>query len=952
MQYHTMIKKIWGYLALLLFITGATEVHAQKPKNKPGDQQQVQVPTDRIPMDPNIRTGKLPNGLIYYIRKNNKPENRVELRLALNAGSILESDDQQGLAHLLEHMAFNGTKKYKKQDLVNFLESIGVNFGADLNAYTSFDETVYMLKVPTDKPGLVDKGVDVLREWAGNISLDPTEVDKERGVVIEEWRLGLGAQERIRDKQFPVLLKNSQYAKRLPIGKPEIIENFKHDRLVQFYKDWYRPDLMAVVVVGDVDPVKMEKDIRRLFGTLKNPSKKASRKYFDVPNHPETLVSIVSDPEAEFRQIGIIFKHPATNPNSRLAYREGLISQLWSSMLSTRLQEIATKPNPPFAFAGGGYGSFVRTKDAFQLSAIVPEGKMSNALEVLLTEAERIRRHGFLPSEFEREKANLLRSYENNFNEKDKTESNAFANEYVRHFLENEPAPGISWEYEYVKQALPAIKLEEVNQFAVRYMTDQNRVLNVTGKEDENNPLPTESELFSVLNKMKGKDITPYTDSAATSELLPQLPISGAITKAETEASTGITRLTLSNGAMVTLKPTNFKNDEVLFSATSPGGTSLVSDADYASVELGNQVMAMAGIGNFSMIELQKKLSGKVARVGSYIGDRSEGLTGMASPKDLETLFQLIHLRFTQPRLDEASLNMFKSQFQMFKGFFAAPDYVFQDTISVTMSRYHPRVRPFSSFKVEELNADRALAIYRERFGNAGDFSFYFVGNFEVEKIKPMIARYLASLPTTTTTEEAKDMGIRPPTGVIEKKVLKGKEPKSSSEIQFTGPFEWSRNNRVHLSALGKAIEIRLREELREALSGSYYANASGIAVLEPVPLYTFSVSYASDPARADELYSAMWRVIEEVQTKGVSDEILTKVKEGYYRDLETNLKENRFWMSQIMRKDELKEDLGTILTGSKDLYQSMTSADIQTAARRYLKKDNVARFVLLPENQ
>jgi len=947
-----MTKKFLGYFTLLLLMVGISSVYAQKPKTKTGDKQQIQVPTDKIPLDPNIRTGKLPNGLTYYIRKNSKPEKRVELRLALNAGSILETDDQQGLAHLLEHMAFNGTKKYKKQDLVNFLESIGVNFGADLNAYTSFDETVYMLKVPTDKPGLLDKGVDVLREWAGNITLDPDEVDKERGVVVEEWRLGLGAQERIRDKQFPVLLKNSQYAHRLPIGKPEIIQNFKHDQLKQFYKDWYRPDLMAVVVVGDVEPAKMEQDIRRLFGTLKNPTKKIPRKYYDVPGHPETLVSIVSDPEAEFRRIGVIYKHPAQNPNSRIAYREGLVASLWSGMLSTRLQEIATKPNPPFAFAGGGYGSFVRTKDAFSLSAIVPEGKMSNALDVLLTEAERIRRHGFLASEFERQKASLLRSYENNFNEKDKTESDAFADEYVRNFLESEPAPGISWEYDFVKQALPNIKLEEVNQFAVRFMTEQNRVLTVTGKEDENNPLPNENELLAVLNSIKDKNIKPYVDTAATSELLPQLPTSGTITKTDTDTATGVTRLTLSNGAKVTLKPTNFKNDEVLFSGTSPGGSSLVSDADYTSVQLGSQVMAMAGVGNFSMIELQKKLSGKVAQVGAFIGDDSEGLSGKASPKDLETLFQLIHLRFTQPRLDDASLNMFKSQFQMIKGFFSSPEYVFQDTMMVTMARYHPRVRPFSSYKVEELNPERALSVYRERFGNAGDFSFYFVGNFETEKIKPLIAQYLASLPTTNATEKAKDLGIRPPTGVIEKKVLKGKEPKSSSEIQFTGPFEWNRQNRVKLSALGKVLEIRLREELREALSGSYYANASGRSEKEPTPLYTFSVNYASDPERADELYAAMWRVIEEIQTKGTTEEVLTKVREGYSRDLETNLKENRFWMTQLMQKDELKEEISQIPVGAKDLYQALTSEDIQNAARLYLKKDNVVRFVLLPEKQ
>ncbi|MCH6560650.1 insulinase family protein, partial [candidate division KSB1 bacterium] len=605
-----------------------------------------------LPTDPKIRIGKLKNGLKYYIRENQKPENRAELRLAVNAGSVLEDDDQRGLAHFVEHMAFNGTKNFAKQEIVDYLESIGMQFGPDINAYTDFDETVYMLQVPTDSVEAVETAFQILEDWAHNISFEEEEIDKERGVVVEEWRLGRGAGARMRDKQFPILFKDSRYAERLPIGKKEILETAPYNSLRRFYRDWYRPDLMAVVAVGDFDKDWIEKLIKKHFRRLRALKKPRERQVFPVPNHKETLFAPASDVEATSSNISIYYKHEVPEEGTVGDYRRSLIEALYNSILNNRLNELLQNPEPPFLFGFSSQGTFIRSKSFYILGAGVKDNGIEAGLEAVLTEAIRVRRHGFTESELERQKTEMLRRFEQVYNERDKTESEQFAAEYIRNFLEGEPLPGIEYEYTLYNLLLPGIKIEEVNQLAKNLIRDENRVISVSTPEKEEIKTPTEEGILAVFDRVNRKEIKPYEDTVPDLPLVEIPPTPGKIVAQETIEKLGVTEWDLSNGVKVVLKPTDFKNDEILFTATSPGGHSLVPDKDFIAAALATAIIREGGLGNFDRIALQKKLAGKLAGVSAWISSLQEGLSGNASPKDLETLFELIYLHFTAPRKD------------------------------------------------------------------------------------------------------------------------------------------------------------------------------------------------------------------------------------------------------------------------------------------------------------
>ncbi len=653
----------------------------------------AQALSEPMPLDPQITMGKFPNGMRYYIRNNKKPEKRAELRLVVKAGSILEDDDQQGLAHLVEHMAFNGTSHFPKNELVSFIESLGMRFGADVNAYTSFDETAYMLTVPTDKPETIDKGLLVLEDWAHNLSFDPVEIDKERGVVMEEWRLGRGAGARMRDKLFPVLLKGSRYADRLPIGKPEIIQNGKQERLKQFYADWYRPDLMAVVAVGDFDKAAIEKMITTHFASIPAAAKPRPRTYYDVPDHSGTAYAIATDKEANTTAVEIDTLLPGREQGSVGVYRQKTVDALFSGMLSARFSELAQKADAPFIGAGAFRGSFfARSKDSATLGALVKEDGIERGLDALLSEAERVARFGFTATELDRQKQSVLRSYERNALEKENRLSGSRADEYVRNFLENES-------------------------------------------------LPTAD------------------DSAV---LLESTPTPGTITKTTTKDAIGITEWELSNGVRVILKPTTFKEDEILFRAISPGGTSLASDKDYIPASSATQVINASGVGKFSAIDLRKFMTGKVASATPYISEVEEGLNGSSSRKDLETMFQLIYLRFTQPRADATAFAVQTAQTKTFlANQTAIPEFVFFNALNTTRYQNHLRRRLSTPATVDEWNLDKSLAFYKDRFADASDFTFVFVGSFEPATIKPLVERYLGSLPSIRRKESWKDVGVR-----------------------------------------------------------------------------------------------------------------------------------------------------------------------------------------------
>jgi zinc protease len=931
-----------GSLAML----AVTPALAQTPTQAPP------ALTQTLPTDSRVTIGTLPNGLRYYIRQNPKPEKRAELRLAVKAGSILEDNDQLGLAHFLEHTGFNGTTNFKKNELVSYLQSIGVRFGADLNASTGFDETVYMLPIPTDSAHIVNKAFQILEDWAHGQIFDPTEVANERGIVLEEWRGRKGAGDRMVQKWLPIALKGSRYATRLPIGTQESIQGATPEKLRRFYQDWYRPDQMAVIAVGDFDPKRMEALIKQHFsGIARRPNPRA-RPAAGVPDNTAPLVAIATDPEATSSSVNLTFKLPVEETKTVGDYRRDLAQRLYLSMLNNRFYEITQKPDAPFTSAGASKGRFFAgQKDAFTLYAGARDGALDKATEAILTEARRVDQFGFLESELSRAKQNLLRAYERAHAERNNTMSGAFVGEYLGNFLSGEAIPGIEYEYTLTQQLLPTIALNEVNALARSWITDENRVILVQAPEKPGVKVPSETELLALFDRAAKATVTAYTESVSEEPLIERLPPAGRVVSERAIASVGITEWRLSNGARVLLKPTDFKADEIQFSAYSVGGNSLVPNADYLSATMASTIVRLGGIGRFNQVDLGKKLTGKVVSVLPNIGLTGEGMTGNASPKDLETLLQLVHLNFTSPRLDSTAFAAYKNRITpALTNRGSDPNQVFFDTVNVTMAQNHFRSRPLSVSLLNEVKPDRALAIYKDRFADAGDFTFLFVGNVDPAVLKPLAERYLATLPAAGRKENWKDIGMSAPRGVVEKTVRKGSEPKAMTIMLFTGPFQYSPENRFALRVLTDLLQIKLIETLREQLGGTYSPDAGGGGSRIPRAEYSISIQYGSAPENVEKLAQTVLALVDSLKTKGPLPADVEKVREQLVRTREVDLKTNGFWTGNIAGRDQAGEDLGGLLAPYDEMIRKLTPALIQQAARQYLDTKNFAKFVLLPE--
>jgi zinc protease len=912
--------------------------------------EQPSAPSEAVPLDPAVTFGRLANGITYYIRPHNEPRDRAELRLAVNAGSILEDDDQRGLAHFVEHMAFNGTENFEKQELIEYLESIGIRFGADLNAYTSFDETVYMLQVPTDDPEILRTGVQILSEWASKITFDPEEIDKERGVVIEEWRLGRGANARIFDKQAAVVFKDSKYAERLIIGKKEILESAPPEVVVRYYRDWYRPDLMALVAVGDFDVEEMETLIRKNFSSIPAAEDPRPREKFTVPEHSETLYSIVTDPESTMTRVRLMQQLPPSELVTESDYRRSLVEGLYDSMLNQRMQERSRDADPPYIAAGGGAGNMVRGMGAYNLVAIVEEGGLDRGLEAILTEAERVARHGFTSTELERSKAAYLRAMEQAYRERDKVKSRSFAGEYVRNFLTAEASPGIAAELDLAKKHVPGITLEEVNALADRWLQEGSRVITVSGPETSSAHMPTEATISTVVAQVALADIAPYDDRVADQPLMAAVPPQVEIVSESAISELGVTEWRLVNGVRVLLKSTDFKNDQILFTAYSPGGTSLVADDDYIAAATADTVVVEGGVGPFDLTQLQKLLSDKVVKVSPYIGELEEGISGSASPDDLETMFQLISLYFTNPRRSEQA---FASVTQKYRGFvenrLARPESEYADTVSKIVTQDHFRRRPWNLELVDEMDLDTSFEVYQDRFADASDFTFIFVGNFDLDQMRPYVQSYLGNLPSINRAESWKDIGIEAPKGVTEKAVVRGIEPKSRVSIMIPHDFQWDRNNRFAMGSLAKALSIQLREVLREDEGGTYGVSVRASTNRIPRQTSMFSVSFGCDPERVDELTGLVFDEIRAVQANGPKPETVDKIKEQYRRTREVQLRENGFWLSSLESYLWNEEDPRLILKYD-ELVEGLTLDVIKSAANRWVDLDRRVVVTLLPE--
>lgn len=907
---------------------------------------------DPIPTDPNVSKGVLPNGMTYYVRANSTPKNRADLYLVIRAGSVEEDDNQQGLAHFAEHLAFNGTKNFPKHELINYLESIGMEFGPEINAYTSFDETVYMIKVPLDSAQYMEKGLQVLYDWASQVTDSDEEIEKERGVIHEEWRAGRDADERMMQKWLPVFLYQSKYGERLPIGKMEVVDHFVPELLRKFRKDWYRPDLEAVIVVGDFDQRAMVKQVTDMFSKIQEPENPRKEQTYDIPDHKETLISVVTDKEAQNTEAQIFYKHPLELSKTLGDYRHNLVIGLYNAMFNDRLSELTQKENPPFLYAGAGYSPLFGPKSVYNLMVVCQNGKVEEGMKTLLIENERVLKYGFMQTELDRQKAAMLASIENAYNEREKQKSDAYAEEYKRNFLmTREPFPGIENEYNYFKQFVPDIRLEEVNALAKKWITKENRVVVLTAPELPDVKVPAESELRKYLDEAENTPVEAYADHVIDKPLIQEEPVAGSITSIRKITPVDAEEWTLSNGAKVIVKSTDFKDDQILFSAYSPGGSSLYPVKDDVSAELASTVLDVSGLGDFDNVSLEKLLSGKSVSVIPYISDLKEGFSGGSSVKDTETLMQLIYMYFNGQRTDQSAYNSFMTRTAgALENKKSSPEAAFQDTLQVVSSNYSIRKRPMNVDRLKEASFQRISEINRDRFSDASDFKFFFVGKIDKELFKQLVVKYIASIPSTYKNEKWKDLGITEPSGVIEKTVYKGQDEKGIQYLVFHGDFDYNRKNILMINAVSKILTTRLLEVIREDKSSVYYIDANPSVEKYPESKYNLAIYYGADPAKLKELEDAVFAQIRDFSTNGPSEADLQKAKEKLLRERETNLRENSYWLN-ILSNTYFSGDADfSRFNDYESIVNSFSSTDIKAAFNKYFDFKNYYGVALKPE--
>jgi len=910
------------------------------------------APLDQLaPLDPAVAVGELPNGLRYYIRENQEPENRAFLRLIVQVGSVVEEDDQLGLAHFLEHMAFNGTENFEKQELLEFIESIGMRLGQGVNAATSFDETSYRLEVPTDDPELLATAFQIMEDWAHGLTLDPEEIDQERGVVVEEWRMRRGAQARLIDEQLPVILRGSRYAERLPIGTVESIETFEHDALTRFYRDWYRPNLMGVVAVGDFDRAAVESLLVEHFAGLSTSVGARERLDYQVPPHEETLFSILTDPELTSTRVTIHYKMDLKNDPTVGGYRQRIVEGMYNSMLNERFREIALEPEAPFLSASSSQSQFVGPLGVYSLRASVLEGKVDDGMRALLRAVERVARFGFTEGEIDRQRIAQLRGIEQAYTNRSDRSSNSYVSEYSRAFVDGESIPGIEYEYELFQRFIPEIPLEEVNQVGRGWVRDTNRVVIVEGPERDGLALPDENELASILLFAAPEEITAYVDSLSGAVLLEELPV-GIEIVSERVLEREITAWTLGNAVRVILKPTDYDEDRVIFRGFSPGGTSQVADEDLIPASTAVGLVSGGGLGEFNSIGLGRILTGKVASVSPFISEFEEGVSGSASVSDLETMFQLIYLTFTSPREDEDFAEVWMSQArQALANRDANPVTAWRDAYRRLMTQDHPRTRPMTVERLDEVDLRESMEFYEDRFADASDFTFVFVGALDAGVMRPLVEQYLGALPSIMRTESWRDVGVRAPEGVLEEAVKRGLEPQSQTVITFNGPFEYgNQSERSAIRALGLAVESQLMEEVREELGGTYGIFVGPSYAWRPEETYQLTVSFGSDPERAEELAAVVLEGIERFKKSGPTEEQASAARETLLRQFETDFQENGTWLGQLVSDLQRGEEPGAAVETFVSSVEGLAVTEIRDAARRYFDMENYVRVTLLPE--
>ncbi len=928
---------------VLLFLFLAINMVAWSQQNAP------------LPIDPDVRKGTLENGLTYYIRHNNLPENRADFYLAQKAGSILEEDNEAGLAHFLEHMAFNGTKNFPGKSMLDYLEKNGVKFGTNVNAYTSFDETVYYLtNVPMVREGLLDSCLLILHDWSNALLLETEEIEKERGVIREEWRTRGGAQSRILEKLLPEMYKGSKYANRLPIGKIEVIENFKPDELRAFYHKWYRPDLQGIIVVGNVDVDKVETKIKHLFSPINLDPNRPKREYFPVPDNDDPIVATATDPEATRINLMVFYKHDPVPDEIKLS-QAGLIinyiDDVAGQMINERLQEIIHKPDAPFtsAYAYNGNYYIAKTKDAWTVVGNAAEDKIKDALAAMIRETERMKRFGFTPSEYERARENLLKSYENAYNNRDKQRNTSYTAEYLRNFLNSEPIPGIEYEYETMQTIASQIPVEVINQTVAQLINDKNLVISVSGPDKEEIAYPKKDELVALSNEVKAEKIEPYQEEVSNEPLVPNPPAPGKIVKTEKDEKLGTTVWTLENGMKVVLKSTDFKNDEILMTASSEGGTSIYAEEDPLNSKMMNQVMTLGGVGNFSVTNLRKVLAGKRASASPSIGLITQGMNGSSSIQDFETMLQLVYLYFTAPRSDEeAFVSYIKRVETQLKNQEVDPMVAFSDSVTYALYGDNPMTKRLKVEDLPNIDYEKIMKMYKQSFSNPGSFTFSFVGNIDEEKVKPIIEQYLASLPGTPEKTEFKQIPMDYRKGIIHNLFERQMQiPKASVFNGITGSIDFEQRNQMLMSIFGQILDIVYTEKIREEEGGTYGVYAGGGISRYPKNQSLMQIMYDTDPAKMEKMNAIVLDELQSIADNGPREADFSKVKEFMRKKYYENIKENGYWLNILNNYyfygDDNYSDYLKIL-------ESFTPNDVKTFVKEFLSQNNRATVIMMPK--
>lgn len=922
--------------SLLLLIIGVQNVFAQP-----------------VPMDPDIRYGKLSNGLTYYIRHNKEPKERASFYIIQDVGAVLEEDDQDGLAHFLEHMAFNGTKHFPGKGIIKTLEKHGVAFGRNINAYTNIDETVYNLsEVPVKNPGLLDTCLLILNDWSDYLLLTNEEIDAERGVISEEWRTRRNANFRMRAKWFPVLMNNSIYGKRDVIGNLDVIKNFKPETLKQFYKDWYRTDLQAIAIVGDIDVNEVEAKVKDLLGKIPAEPNPKERKRFDIPYHKETLYAKATDPEATSNSLSIYVKHkgtPAKNKDLKY-YRELLTQQIFNRMMGDRINELLQKGDPPFISGNIGYGGFIANNDIFSISFNAKPQKMDMGLKAIYTEALRAYQYGFTQGELDRTKSTILTQTESQWKQKDKISNDQYCRAIVQHYLSNNPLESMDAEWDLTQKILPTITLDYVSGKIKEWMKPENRVIAVLGQDSEEQYLLNEKQVLSIISEVENSKITPYEDKAVAASLISKELKGAKIVKTKNLPQFNAKEWTLANNAKVVYRKADFQKDNITLVAKSPGGASLYGVNSLPSAMLASQFIPQFGVGEFDAITLKKMLAGKKASIMPMISEMGESLSGSSTPKDFETMMQLMYLHFEHPRFDADAFSALVKRFEPFiENMSKNPQKIMSDSLEQIMSSYSNRTVLLDKSTIQKVNVAEVEKIYRDRFKDVGDFTFFIVGNIEENELKPIVEKYIGSLTDNPRKETWKNHKISMPKGKTVKEIkVPLQTEKANVVLAYSNASKYTPESNLNLDIIEYILKIRFTEEIREKEGGTYGVRVSSGVTAKPEAKKTLQMNFDTDPTKAEHLRSIVYREINKLATNGPTKEELDKAVKNLQKERDESKPNNSYWLGVLTEYYENKLD-NNDPKNYEDILKKATVESVKNFAKGYFAKPDIVDVIFKP---